>query len=43
MFDEDAILQIRGPCDCDGGEGKVDDKNCGKKKKSKTTKSDGFF
>ncbi len=32
MFDEYAISQIRGSCDCDGsGRGLVDDENCGRK------------
>ncbi len=30
LFDEDAISQIRGSCNCDG-KGGVDDKNCGQK------------
>ncbi len=34
MFDEDAILRIRGAYDCDGGRGGVvvDDENFGRKK-----------
>ncbi len=39
MFDEDAILQIRGSCKCEGG---VDDENCSRKK-LKTTKFSWLF
>ncbi len=33
MLDEEAILRIRGSCDCDGG--KLDDENCGQKNRKR--------
>ncbi len=39
MLDKDAILQIQGSCDCDGG--KLDDKNRGQKNWKQILKNDG--